>query len=540
MLGKKFKITNSSLYYYFALMIVIIIISLLRIRLLDFPLERDEGGFAYMGKLILNGDAPYVAGYDFKPPGLYLTYAIFIKLFGATASGIHLGLIICNAISMIFLYLFCKKYFGGVNSIVSTLIYGVLAFSPGVLGFAAHASHFVVMWMLIGYVLLFAYQSTTKLYYLILSGIAFSLSSLMKQPGIVFLFSVIIILIFPIIAKRKQLRLLINELIFFIIGTLIPIILMMIWLWKIDAVKQFIFWNITYGYQFGEIIGWQGALVQLKMGFQKVINNFEVVWLISVIGLLTFIFDHNYKSQKYLIVFFGAASVIAISMGFHFRIHYFILILPFIGIAASYIICKSINMFIKNNYLSEIAQIFVVIFILGIGILGDQKYFFTENTTNLSRLIYFPNPFAESKVVADYIQTHSNTDDRIAILGSEPQILFYADRYSATPYLFTYFLMDSHPYSFVMQQEMIGDIEKTKPKIIIFLNIPISWGIWDNSEKHIITWSKQYIKQSYSLVGIVDVLSRQESVIKWNDEAKQYPHISTSTILIFKRIPQSG
>jgi hypothetical protein len=42
----------------------------IRLRLLSFPLERDEGEYAYAGQLMLQGIPPYELAYNMKFPGL--------------------------------------------------------------------------------------------------------------------------------------------------------------------------------------------------------------------------------------------------------------------------------------------------------------------------------------------------------------------------------------------------------------------------------------------------------------------------------------
>ena len=52
--------------------------------------------------------------------------------------------------------------------------------------------------------------------------------------------------------------------------------------------------------------------------------------------------------------------------------------------------------------------------------------------------MYLESPFPEAIQIANYIRTHTGKDSRIAILGSEPEIPFYADRRSATGYIYMY------------------------------------------------------------------------------------------------------
>ena len=56
---------------YFFLGIILLTVAIIRIRLLSFPLERDEGEYAYFGQLILQGIPPYKLAYNLKLPGTY-------------------------------------------------------------------------------------------------------------------------------------------------------------------------------------------------------------------------------------------------------------------------------------------------------------------------------------------------------------------------------------------------------------------------------------------------------------------------------------
>ena len=67
---------------YAALVIVLVIFAIVRIRLRNTPLERDEGEYAYAGQLMLQGDPPYHLAYNMKLPGTYAAYAVMMAAFG--------------------------------------------------------------------------------------------------------------------------------------------------------------------------------------------------------------------------------------------------------------------------------------------------------------------------------------------------------------------------------------------------------------------------------------------------------------------------
>jgi len=78
---------------------LLLIVALLRLRFLDFPLTRDEGDYAYMAQLWLDGVPPYTAAYDMRMPGIFAVYALILSVFGQSAWGIHVGLLIVHLAS---------------------------------------------------------------------------------------------------------------------------------------------------------------------------------------------------------------------------------------------------------------------------------------------------------------------------------------------------------------------------------------------------------------------------------------------------------
>ena len=74
-----------SLWPWLVVLLVLLFVGFIRFRLLDMPLERDEGEYAYAGQLILQGIPPYELAYNMKLPGTYFIYALGMAVFGETA-----------------------------------------------------------------------------------------------------------------------------------------------------------------------------------------------------------------------------------------------------------------------------------------------------------------------------------------------------------------------------------------------------------------------------------------------------------------------
>ena len=168
------------------LAIVVVGIALIRLRLADAPIERDEGEYAYAGQLILDGVPPYALVYNMKFPEYYYAYSLALAIFGQSSWGVHAGLLVVNAASTILMYLIGRRLLGELGGVIASVIFAVMTLDQGVLGAYAHATHFIVLPMLGGALLaLRAGQSGGRLPWL-MSGLLFGLAGVMSQKGVFF------------------------------------------------------------------------------------------------------------------------------------------------------------------------------------------------------------------------------------------------------------------------------------------------------------------------------------------------------------------
>ena len=58
-----------------------------------------------------------------------------------------------------------------------------------------------------------------------------------------------------------------------------------------------------------------------------------------------------------------------------------------------------------------------------------------------------------------------------------------------------------------MQQEMIREIERTRPKFLISVVMPDSWLQRPESERLIFTWANEYAAQNYTVAGFVNMVA---------------------------------
>lgn len=111
------------------------------------------------------------------------------------------------------------------------------------------------------------------------------------------------------------------------------------------------------------------------------------------------------------------------------------------------------------------------------------------------------HPFLESKSVADHISQLSSPDDFVFVAGSEPQILYYAQRFSPTRFITSYALMIPTPVVRDYQHEAIRDLQKHVPKLIVFVQSSPSWLRQQTTPADFFDFLNNFLNQNYDLVG---------------------------------------
>jgi 4-amino-4-deoxy-L-arabinose transferase-like glycosyltransferase len=71
------------------LALLLVVVSLIALPTLTYPLGRDQGEFATIGRGILNGRTPYTELWNPKPPAVFYVYALAMCLLGQTAMALR-------------------------------------------------------------------------------------------------------------------------------------------------------------------------------------------------------------------------------------------------------------------------------------------------------------------------------------------------------------------------------------------------------------------------------------------------------------------
>jgi hypothetical protein len=116
----------------------------LRAPLLDLPLERDEGGYAYVAWRLSAGEMPYLDWFEQKPPGIFLAYRAALALPLDPVIAIRLVAALFSAATCVALFAVVSPLLGPLAATFSAALLGLLSADPMLQGPIANTEIFML------------------------------------------------------------------------------------------------------------------------------------------------------------------------------------------------------------------------------------------------------------------------------------------------------------------------------------------------------------------------------------------------------------
>jgi len=483
--------------------------------------------------------------YNLKLPGTYYSYALMMAVFGQSSRGIHLGLMVVCLGSMVLTYLVARRLFDNHAAAIAAVVVGLVSVSPTLYGQAAHATHFVTFFMLIGFYLLLQASYGHRLLFSLLGGLAMGLAGLCKQPGMIFwLFGPFVLLILRDktdcppgsspsgVPPRKALL----SLLAYGAGLMIPLGLTILGLRFAEVFDRFWFWTMVYPQAYGSRIPVASAWMNFKARLPEVTSVFTALWVMAGLGVPALLLHPARAGSRVVAALFLIFSFLTCIPGFLFRQHYFLPLVPALGIMVGVLIATINERAGKRLRSAPLVTAALFAVIVASGLIMQRGFFFEPNLTELCRKLYGGNPFPESLPVAEYIKQNTREDDRVFVYGSEPQLYFYSNRKSATGYIYMYDLAYHHPYLGRMQSDMIREVELNRPRMIVYVSTSMSWLAEPKVVDPLSDWLAGYLRRNrYVPVFWADINFPRDTVYVSGEMARTYARKSDNCMVVFRR-----
>lgn len=498
---------------------LILLFIFLHLNNLNAPFERDEGHYAYGAWLWTKGLPPYLNTFEQKPPMIFYPYLLAVIINPNAYWPPRLIAAISLLLTIIILRMAVAREYGKRAAWISAWLALPMIMFPHLRPFAANTEKFLIL-PLVGTLAIYIFNRTKNSNWpWFWAGACGACAILYKQIAIG---PVIYIFLFWLIENKQGTF---RKLLYALGGGTVAFLLSSGCFLFYGALPAFWEQLVVFNKYYASSFGWTSYY--LINHFQKFITSWPAVFVLLGWYVL--------KRPPRFWFYFGLFVVSLATIANTPYGHYYIMLMPF---------WAAITAVSLDSLISDLAKIFrypqgqntfvlFFTFLLLYSMIWPQLKFYTMPPLDLVAQLYgFYNPFVESPIVANQVKRHTKPDDYVFIAGTEQQILYYAKRRTPTRLGGMYGLMMNHPKALAYQRELIDDLEKRKPKVIVFVRSPLSWLRQEKSPKMIFEYLDRLLKNEYKLVG---GCIRKKDIAYWEEPLKE-ENIPFCSMLLYRSL----
>lgn len=541
--GRTFHFSTEDKVGSLGLLFLLFIVYGIRSNFLLIPFERDEGIYSYFGNLVIEGGVPYKDFIEAKFPGIFYFYGFMISTFGDTLKGMHTGFMYLNLLTIILIYFTSRNLFSPIAGLISATTFAFVSLTANLSGFTVQSEHGVAFFISLGLLFYSLTRIYGKWYNFALMGLFLGCAVMVKTNAIFLaLFGGFVIVTDFLFTKPKVFKKFFIDILSYSLGGISIVAVLFYIIYTKGTFDDMIKWAYEHPKSYISNMPFEEGKKYFEYSRDAIVQNHKFFWVHAVLALAVCLLKPiNIKLKIFAFLLLGA-SFMTIVPGYFFYGHYWIQMIPGLAIVAGLTYQSIIGIIQKYFNLTNVRYQYIYLGIFGLltfnHVSGLKSYYYHPNYERILRTVYGNNPFPESMEIANYINANSKPEDNIVLLGSEPQIYFYTKK--RCPSRFAYFtaLVNNTAYHKEWQREFTADVEKAKPKFVVFFNHPFSLLVQPNTDNYIFEWANKYINEGYQLIGLVDMIDGQQSSYIWKEALNNYKPISKNLIYIYERKPE--
>jgi hypothetical protein len=445
---------------------IALLVVAIRAPLWGLPLERDEGEYAYIAWRMGHGEVPYRDAFDQKPPGIFLAYRLALALPGDPVVAIRaLAAVFCAAASLA-LYALVRRLLGPAGApaaLWAALLLGLLSADPPMQGPIANSELFMLPAMVAAAALLpRTWDAPPRAAGA--SGIAvgalLGIASAFKQVAIVNapLFWVVVAVRARRCGRARRLAIFTACL---ALGGLLVWGPLLVWLWREGALAAGLDAFLLHDLSYVAAPPWSERVAAFRYYVGPLLPSQAAAWLLAAAGLALLV----HARERFAAMFLGGfalANALGVSASGRFFPHYFQQVLPAVAAlaAATAVVPVGLSRRGLQRAIPCVALVPLVVSAVG---------FWRLDVDSATARIYPGDPFEAMPAIAREIAAHSAPEGRVFVFGSEPELLFYARRASASRYihLFPLFVPDARARE--RWQELEDELRAAPPEVIAWM-----------------------------------------------------------------------
>lgn len=445
---------------------------------LVYPFGRDQGIYAYAGKLLLEGKIDYKYVFDVKPPGVHFIFALAQMIFGTSMLSMRAFDILWQSITGFIIFLIVYRFtFSRQASYLSSLLYIFLYFRLDY-WHTLQADGFLNLPMALSVLMLINIEEGYTTLKMFLSGLFFGIVILFKYTMIIFLPAALLVILFSMGTQTgeriKNLAVyvsgfvLINLLtagIYFYAGALNEFI-------NVQFVQTPFYAKIGYETESGSFI--VNNIVRLFFG-----SVYSLLILFSVLSFILLLIKKQLTGGLILIYLWMLSSVIGLIIQWKFFYYHFLVIIPPISVGTSIFYVKFKDMFKKPRYhliTGLITSILIVFFIFAFKPYSENfsdLYGYASGKNSIENT-YIKKGFTSDSAfmigktfnAVKFVKENTAENDGIYVWGFDPLIYYLSGRHCVSRFIYNFPLYWKGGNE-KFRREFMKDIQENAPKLIL-------------------------------------------------------------------------
>ena len=462
-----------------------------KIPLLGVPLERDEGEYAYIAWRLGHNELPYRDWVDQKPPAVFWTYRAALALPFDPVRAVHLAALIFSAASSCALFFLALRFMDRFWAMVAAALFTLLSADPFAQGTAANTEVFMLLPLILSQIAFLKAADNPRNVLLMLGcGALTGIAIAFKQVAAVNWF--LLIALYPIFAPEKRWRSAVAFAIWSLGGLLAVAGIIALYFWARDGLSELIDNVFTHNLEYIGAMTWSDRLQFCAETLTRLARAETLVWLFSAAGLIGLIIARQRKWFAFLAGWL-ITSMVGVSASGYFFPHYFQQLLPPVALIAVFgAQWLSVSRPWRSSRIPG-ALLSLLLAVLPLKTLWP--FWFSYTPAEAVRKIYPGNFFAEMPEFAARVAQATSSEQRVFVFGAEPELLFYAQRVSATRYIFLFPLYGPYRNAHEKQIAAADEIQRAAPAAAVY--VPNDLFFNPASDQYFTEWSLSYLEQNF-------------------------------------------
>jgi hypothetical protein len=448
----------------------------LRIPYLDLPLERDEGEYAYVAQHLLEPDfVPYRDAFVHKPPGAFLVYFLALHTSGESVREIRLFALLWMAATLLAVAHLGHRLAGPLAGAFAGLAFAAASSAPSLLGPSTNTEMLLLLPLVASLSVALRAGETGRLGAWALAGALGATACWFKPlaaPHAVVLVAYALLGAPLAAGRRPSARTRLAWAAALAAGALAVSFPVLLYFAARGSFAAFLDAVFLYNAGYAAALSLAQGMDRLHTELSRQLPEFVSLWLLAAAALAgPFALP---RKTSALLAGWLVACFVGLSLGFYYRPHYFMLWIPALCILAGCAATGAVARAPARPGARRLAVAALLLLIAAPIWRSHDARLVGGSPAAVSRMLYGQNPFAESPAIAEAIRSVTEPEDTVFIVGSEPQILFHAQRRSATRYILTYPLMSGHPSAGERQREALEEVQRARPGVVLLVRVPFS------------------------------------------------------------------